>query len=647
MSESTSQQTDENPDDVLKILVASDIHLGYNEKDQIRGEDSFNAFEEVLQNAVVNDVDIILLGGDLFHMANPSLNTLNKCFRLLRTYTLGEKPIKVEFLSDQNENFLESLSRTVNYEDPNMNIAIPLFSIHGNHDDSTGFGCISSMDLLSTNGYVNYFGKWNDVSQIKIRPIMLQKGQTKLALYGLSFINDARLCRLFADGKVFMEKPDEPGFFNIMVLHQNRAERGLKQYLPENALPEFLDLVIWGHEHDCRIVPEENPVRRFYVSQPGSTVATSLSEGEALPKCCGLLSIYKNVFRMDPIPLKTVRPFEFETIDLAKLSSELELEEGDIQQKVIDYAAERVEELINRSQKKLTGYERQPKLPLIRLRLIVSNVQQQFNKVRFGGRFQGRVANSQDMVIFKVKKAIRPKEENDAAVDKDRLHKAYREGAQRVEEIVNDYFCNADEENQLEVVTPRGMLEVCRRGVDHDDDDAMEKILNFYKDIMVEYLRSKQPATEENIEELCAEFMSKTVDIDDKMLAMLDKRSQKTPLLPLQHFNIVDDDDAVSRNDDLPSARPVATRGSSKTEKPVKAAPAKPRGGGTRGGRGSRGGRGASKAATAGASLSQASISSMFSQSSANSSISSVATRTPVRKAPQRARQMSFDSDAD
>ncbi len=30
----------------------------------------------------------------------------------------------------------------VNYEDPDINVAIPVFSIHGNHDDPTGV-CLS------------------------------------------------------------------------------------------------------------------------------------------------------------------------------------------------------------------------------------------------------------------------------------------------------------------------------------------------------------------------------------------------------------------------------------------------------------------------------------------------------------------------
>ena len=32
----------------------------------------------------------------------------------------------------------------VNYEDPDINVAIPVFSIHGNHDDPSGVRCPDS-----------------------------------------------------------------------------------------------------------------------------------------------------------------------------------------------------------------------------------------------------------------------------------------------------------------------------------------------------------------------------------------------------------------------------------------------------------------------------------------------------------------------
>jgi hypothetical protein len=49
----------------------------------------------------------------------------------------------------------------------------------------------------------------------------------------------------------------------------------------------------------------------------GSPVATSLCEGESVKKHVALLSIYKKHFRVEPIALRTVRPFVFDNLVLA------------------------------------------------------------------------------------------------------------------------------------------------------------------------------------------------------------------------------------------------------------------------------------------------------------------------------------------
>ena len=49
---------------------------GVWEKDAERKDDSFNTFEEVMQMAVEHDVDLLLLGGDLFHDNKPSRTTV-------------------------------------------------------------------------------------------------------------------------------------------------------------------------------------------------------------------------------------------------------------------------------------------------------------------------------------------------------------------------------------------------------------------------------------------------------------------------------------------------------------------------------------------------------------------------------------------
>lgn len=81
---------------------------------------------------------------------------------------------------------------------------------------------------------------------------------------------------------------------------------------------DSVDLVIWGHEHDCRIEPEPVAGKRYYITQPGSSVATSLAHGEAIQKKVGLLSIQKDRFNIEPIVLKTVRPFKIGEVVLAE-----------------------------------------------------------------------------------------------------------------------------------------------------------------------------------------------------------------------------------------------------------------------------------------------------------------------------------------
>lgn len=69
---------EEDPDaSTLKVLLSTDNHLGYLERDPIRGRDSFAAFEEVLSLARRHKVDMILLSGDLFHENKPSRKTMH------------------------------------------------------------------------------------------------------------------------------------------------------------------------------------------------------------------------------------------------------------------------------------------------------------------------------------------------------------------------------------------------------------------------------------------------------------------------------------------------------------------------------------------------------------------------------------------
>ena len=141
--------------DTIRLLVATDNHLGYSEADPIRRDDSFRTFEELLHQAGRHQCDFLLLGGDLFHENKPSRPTLYRAIHLLRSAVLGDRPVALEILSDQQRNF--PLTGQANYLDPNVNIALPIFSIHGNHDDPAGVGQYSPMDILHEALLINYF----------------------------------------------------------------------------------------------------------------------------------------------------------------------------------------------------------------------------------------------------------------------------------------------------------------------------------------------------------------------------------------------------------------------------------------------------------------------------------------------------------
>lgn len=108
------------------MLVATDTHIGYAEKDPVRGRDSINTFKEVLDLAVANDVrpsslplpplpesagadlpssplaqvDMLLLAGDLFHENRPSRTSLYQTISALRERCLSDRPIALELVSD-------------------------------------------------------------------------------------------------------------------------------------------------------------------------------------------------------------------------------------------------------------------------------------------------------------------------------------------------------------------------------------------------------------------------------------------------------------------------------------------------------------------------------------------------------------------
>uniref|UniRef100_A0A0A0LFW7 Double-strand break repair protein n=1 Tax=Cucumis sativus TaxID=3659 RepID=A0A0A0LFW7_CUCSA len=422
----------------LRVLVATDCHLGYLEKDEIRRHDSFKAFEEICSIAEQKQVDFLLLGGDLFHENKPSRSTLVKAIEILRRHCLNDKPVQFQVVSDQTINFPNTFGH-VNYEDPHFNVGLPVFSIHGNHDDPAGVDNLSAVDILSACNLVNYFGKMvlggSGVGQITLCPILIRKGSTSVALYGLGNIRDERLNRMFQTPHAvqWMRPEAQEGcqvtdWFNILVLHQNRVKANPKNAINEHFLPRFLDFIVWGHEHECLVDPLEVPGMGFHITQPGSSVATSLIDGESKPKHVLLLEIKGNQYRPTKIPLTSVRPFEYTEIVLK--------DEPDIDSNDQNSIIEHLDKVVDYS-----GF-------------------MTINPQRFGQKYVGKVANPQDILIFS--KASR-KGRNEVKIDDSERLRPEELNQQNIEALVA--------ENNLKMeILPVNDLDVALHNFVNKDD---------------------------------------------------------------------------------------------------------------------------------------------------------------------------------
>jgi len=411
-----------NDPNLFRILIATDNHLGAHERDPIRKNDSFIAFREILETAKKEKVDALFLGGDLFDQNKPSRETLVQTMEVLREYVFGDDPIEFEVVSDQSINFPNR--GIVNFEDENVNVALPIFAIHGNHDDPSGQENLSALDILSSCSLINYFGKHalsgSNTGAIELKPVLLRKGETKLALYGLGWIRDQRLHQMMASkGNVKWIRPgssDEKtplaNWFNLMLIHQNRVSHAPKNSISERHLPSWMDLVVWGHEHECLIEPQL--FDGVSVSQPGSSVTTSLVEAESGTKKICILELKPGKEKKDPphwrllpVPLQTTRPYAFKNVSLAEQEDLINEEDdggGQDQEAIENFLMITVNGMIKEAmQNAASGVKKLAQLnqlPLIRLRVDLTGGFQSVNVQKFGQKFVGKVANPSDMLLF-------------------------------------------------------------------------------------------------------------------------------------------------------------------------------------------------------------------------------------------------------
>ena len=246
-------------------------------------------------------------------------------------------------------------------------------------------------------------------------------------------------------------------------------------------------MVIWGHEHECLIDPRYNPEMNFHVMQPGSSVATSLMPGEAVTKHVAILSITGRDFKVEPIRLKTVRPFVMKEIVLAEHKQTKKLaKKEDNRLELSKILSEMVEELIEQAKEEWKetqedvdeDEEGECPLPLIRLRVEYSAPDggsfDTENPQRLSNRFVGKVANINDVFQFHRKKAGVSRREQDVQLPEESTAAQAAIESIKVEKLVREFLTA----QSLTILPQNSFGDAVSQFVDKDDKHAMEMFVN-------------------------------------------------------------------------------------------------------------------------------------------------------------------------
>lgn len=441
-----------------------------------------------------------------------------------------------------------------NFEDPNLTVSCPILTIHGNHDDPTGPNAQSVCKKLATCGLLNYFGAYESLSnRIVVEPIILDKRGIKIAIYGMGFMPDFRLRKAFENNEVEFVKPPQDTF-NILVVHQNRVPLSKTKYIPDDFYPDFIHLLIRGHEHSAQSPePLLNSKVAGLVFQPGSTVATSISTMEAGPKQVALFSVTledssatpKDMFKLEYklISLKSSRPMLMKDISQKEITKHIK-KSGKKRISAIEYqklSQEFVRECIQialadyySKLKKNFGTSGDvqnqfstPELPLLRVRLEYISRNERFDELEISSEFYPSKVANKDIILFRKQKLTTSSdgeienatfidEESQDVIDDFECIDLGEERRDTIDVMIENYFKDKPKDQWLKVLSLEEYTNAVRGS--SEDGNVISKVLAKKKQsILLDYqlavaneaIAEKQFHDEEKVEKWFLAQMNK------------------------------------------------------------------------------------------------------------------------------------------
>lgn len=274
---------------MVKFLHTADIHLGKTYRtatdEAERYEDFFRVLGGIVFDAIAEQVDFVLIAGDLFHTGQI----------LPRTF-----------------------ARTIETLQPLKDAAIPCIAVEGNHDWIHRRDSISWMEALSQMGYIRLLRpSRTENGGYRFDPFDPESGTgghieiKGINIYGLGYIGTqagnhvARICEAVTTENNLL-------LFHVGVWTYSPVEIGNMH--PDEALPLAVrfDYVALGHGHKSYVIA--TPEGRNYAFNPGAPERVNFGE-EKYDKGYFLVRVEDGAYRHEFRPTSP-RPMLVATINL-------------------------------------------------------------------------------------------------------------------------------------------------------------------------------------------------------------------------------------------------------------------------------------------------------------------------------------------
>lgn len=261
----------------MKIGILSDTHLGYA-WETLRQEDSFIQAEEGVRRLLDAGAEVIVHCGDIFDSPIPRPEVMARAMDIFSECRMRDSPA--------------TLTSFFGREPPkSVHKGVPVLAIHGNHERRPK-GMTNPLQVLEKAGLVYYLHS----SGVAVN--------NEVGIFGMGHIPERYA--LPALQKLQLESGLGK---NLLLIHQAVKEvfssPGDPSTLAMSDLPAGFTTVC-GHIHWSLSKPG------FIL--PGGTIRTQMGEGEPDEKKVYLFDTQTD--QLEPIVLKTPRPFFYEKVDV-------------------------------------------------------------------------------------------------------------------------------------------------------------------------------------------------------------------------------------------------------------------------------------------------------------------------------------------